>query len=189
MIMEKAIKIKNQRTRARIITLFSFIVLLGLNACDKSTNRQDLELFVSEIKSKPKNDIDKLPEEQKTTIVKYLGINKRSPFVTSDQYVRSQVGESNSTNKPDISRAKEVLENYKLRTLKMVGTLKKSDGTYWALILDENNIIHKVKVGNYIGSNFGKITKVSDKEIEINELISDSLGSWRNNTVIMQLQD
>lgn len=71
----------------------------------------------------------------------------------------------------------------------MVGSLKSEDGTYWALIKDNNNMIYKVKNGNYIGKNFGKITKVSSEGIELEEIISDSLGSWKSNSIFMKLDN
>lgn len=173
----------------RILAIFSLIGLLALTGCDGSNSRQDLELFVKSVKKNTNKKADFLPEETKSFEYRYLGKGKRSPFVTPRQYVMSQVKDSHNADKPDIERKKEVLEQYELKDLKMVGTLKKGDGTYWGLVKDRENIVYKVTVGNYIGKNYGEILSVSDKEMEIKESITNGYDGWIINKVIMHLNE
>lgn len=179
-----------RQNNLKLFCYFVFITcFLALTGCDSSTSRDSLEEFVKEVREQEKSEIDKLPEEKTLPKVEYTESKSRSPFQTSDEFVRGKFSNLNASNKPDADRVKEPLENYSLKELRMVGTLKKSDGTYWGLIKNADNTIYKVKPGNYIGNNYGKVTKVSDKELEIDELISDSFGSWRSNKVIIKLQE
>ena len=51
---------------------------------------------------------------------------------------------------PDPLRRKEELEQYALDSLKMVGTLAQADSN-WALVRSPEGVLHKVRVGNYVG--------------------------------------
>lgn len=169
--------------------IVSFVMILFLYGCEVSTERSELEEFINNTKKMAKQKIDELPEEKESIIYNYIGLNNRSPFQTSEDYIRGQMEHVDGANKPDIGRKKEILEGFDLNDLTMVGSLKSEDGTYWALIKDSNSMIYKVKPGNYIGRNFGKITNVSAEGIEIDELVSDSLGTWKTNNVLMKLVD
>jgi len=59
----------------------------------------------------------------------------------------------------------------------MVGTLEQHEDT-WALINDTAGTIHRVQAGNYMGQNHGKITRVTEFEIELTEIIPDGIGGW-----------
>ena len=47
--------------------------------------------------------------------------------------------------------------------------------------------LYQVKVGNYIGTNFGLIKKLTDTEIVIKEVVQDSTGDWAERTSSLQL--
>jgi type IV pilus assembly protein PilP len=79
--------------------------------------------------------------------------------------------------KPDFDRPTEPLEEYPLDSIRMVGTLEQQDNT-WALILDTDDTIHRVQTGNYMGQNHGKITRITEFEVELTEIIPDGLGGW-----------
>jgi len=59
----------------------------------------------------------------------------------------------------------------------MVGSLNK-DKDKWAIVKTSDGLIYRVKAGNHIGKNFGEITRITDKQVDITEIISDGLGSW-----------
>jgi type IV pilus assembly protein PilP len=79
---------------------------------------------------------------------------------------------------PDRLRRREELENYSLDSLKMVGTLEQNE-TRWALVVAPDGILHRVRVGNYLGKNNGQITLISPEIIQLTEIIGDGPGSWR----------
>ncbi len=87
---------------------------------------------------------------------------------------------------PELTRRKEALENYPLDSVSMVGVLDKKN-TLVAL-LKINSFLHQVKVGNYVGQNYGRITKITDTDISIREIVQDAAGEWIERKVNLQLQ-
>jgi type IV pilus assembly protein PilP len=71
--------------------------------------------------------------------------------------------------------------------LKMVGTLQKPGLSY--ALLQTDKTIFQAKVGNYVGQNFGMITKISDSEVELKEIVQDAAGDWVERKAKLELQE
>jgi len=82
-----------------------------------------------------------------------------------------------ATIRPDADRPREFLENFPLDTLRMVGTLE-LEGVNFALIRDNDNVIHRVSEGNYMGGNHGRVVRVRGDRVELTELVEDPRGGW-----------
>ena len=89
-------------------------------------------------------------------------------------------------NQPDFSRHKEELEEFPLESLKMVGYLFR-DKVAYAIIRSPDSRLHRVKAGNYMGQNFGKITEITDGEVKLREMVQDSAGDWSERTSSLQM--
>ena len=87
---------------------------------------------------------------------------------------------------PELARRKEVLENFPLDTVSMVGTLNKKNTVVALLRVDK--LLYQAKVGNYVGQNYGRITKISDSEIVLREIAQDAAGEWIERKVDLRLQ-
>lgn len=72
---------------------------------------------------------------------------------------------------------KQELENYALESLKMVGYIN-YHGVSYAIIKAPDQKVHHVRVGNYIGLNFGQITAITETEVKIKEQVEDASGNW-----------
>ena len=95
--------------------------------------------------------------------------------------------ENSSLPQPDLNRRKEALEAFPLESLQMVGTLEQKRVNY-ALIKTPDKNLYRVKVGNYVGQNFGVISAISDSAVTLKEVIQDSSsGSWTERTSSLQL--
>lgn len=84
-------------------------------------------------------------------------------------------------NEPDMTRPREPLEDFPLESLKMVGYVLKGKAAY-AVVRAPDKKLYQVKVGNYLGMNFGLIKKLTDTEITIKEVVQDSTGDWSERT-------
>ncbi len=175
----------NKRLFLTFILLFNLLLLFG---CGGSTSRSDLEEFIKQTKALHKHAVEPLPPTVAKVNSKYLGVAKRSPFMTSDEFIKSQVVSSSAIDAPDETRTKEPLEKFTFEELVLVGSIKKEDIT-WGLISDNTGRVYKVKEGNYIGPNYGKIMKINEKNIEIKEAVSNGFGGWQSNEVIMKLKE
>jgi type IV pilus assembly protein PilP len=92
-----------------------------------------------------------------------------------------------SSVRPDTDRTKEPLEAFPLETITMVGMLKKGRDTQ--AIVRHDGILHRVKVGNYMGQNFGKVMKIAEGEIVLREFVQDTAMDWVERTTVMTLQE
>lgn len=87
---------------------------------------------------------------------------------------------------PELARRKEALESFPLDTVSMVGTLNKKNAPVALLRVDK--LLYQAKVGNYVGQNYGRITKITDAEIVLREIAQDASGEWTERKVNLQLQ-
>ena len=159
----------------RVALLAMLVGLLG--AC--TGNQDDLNRYIAEVKARPATPIPPIPPVRTYTPYKYEGLMGRDPFRQSTSEGADQVASSGSSTgpRPDLQRPKEYLERFELDTLTMVGTFSKGTSE-WALIEDPDGVVHRVAVGNYLGKNYGKVTAISDDEVQLSEFIADGAGGW-----------
>jgi type IV pilus assembly protein PilP len=146
------------------------LICFGLFACGGG-DFSDLDQKIAEIKARPKGTIDPLPPVKTTEPFSFDLDGSRDPFKTVEKQAEPGTEEEDNGIRPDPNRVKEDLESQALDSLRMVGTLK--DSTLWALVKSSNNTIYRVKVGNYMGLNDGKIIEISNDEIKLIEIVPD----------------
>ena len=88
---------------------------------------------------------------------------------------------------PDVNRRRESLESYPLEQIKMVGHL--SNGKQNFALLQVESLVYQAKVGNFAGQNFGVITRVSESEIKLKEMVQDAAGEWVERETALRLQE
>lgn len=153
--------------------------MVGMMTACTNNPTSDLETYVAKVKAQQKSSIEPLPEFAPFESFTYQDSELRGPFtppVFSHPAAAVAKGGGNGI-KPDFDRPSEPLEEYPLDSLRMVGTMQKGQET-WALILDKDGAIHRVQPGNYMGQNYGKITRVTESEVDLTEIIPDGLGGW-----------
>ncbi len=152
-----------------------------------STDISDLENQVSEIMARPGGRIEPLPEIKPYEAYTYESgqENAKNPFklfyviskpeITDDVVVDD--GLTEEMEREIRNRNREELEQFELDSLRMVGTID-NESNNWAIVLDPDGVVHRVKVGNYIGSNIGKIINIYEDKIDLREIVQDSSGRW-----------
>lgn len=101
--------------------------------------------------------------------------------------IKQEAAQPNSLLTAEINRRKEPLEAYPLDNMSMVGSLTRDKQRYALLRVD--NLLYQVKAGDYLGQNFGRITKISETEITLREVVQDTAGEWIERTSTLQLQE
>ena len=99
----------------------------------------------------------------------------------------SQVASNAALIAPEMTRRKEPLEAFPLDSMAMVGSLNKS-GAPTALI-KVDNLIYQVKVGNYLGQNYGKVVRITESSIQLREIAQDATGDWVERFASLDLQE
>jgi type IV pilus assembly protein PilP len=154
------------------------VMITALSACSDN-GFTDLKQYVASVKARPAGRIPPLPEFKTYETFAYSADTLRDPFEMFEneaELVQATKLEGAGI-KPDQERNKETLEAYPLDTLRFVGQLEKDNET-WAIVTSPDSLVHRVKVGNYIGQNYGKITAVTETQLEIRELVPDGMGGW-----------
>ena len=70
----------------------------------------------------------------------------------------------------------------------MVGTLQQK-GQVFALVKAPDSSLYRVKSGNYMGQNFGRIVGISESDIKLKEIVQDSGGNWEEKEQALLLQE
>jgi len=163
-------KLLSSGTKLCLIAVLS----VGLLACGEE-NISDLDEYVQKVKLRKKGRVPALPEVKSYDSFTYNQTNLRNPF-QPQRATRKARGRSSGPT-PDLKRSREALEQYPLDTLHMVGSLEQS-GERWALIRTQDGTIFRVKRGSYLGQDNGRITKITDAQVELKEIVPDGLGGW-----------
>ncbi len=172
-----------QTNKNAILLILLMVILQG---CDGESGLADLEEYMAEVDARPKGRIAPLPALEQYTLFAYSAASLRSPFEPPVVIKAVARTAGDPKVKPDFDRVKHYLEQFNIGELKMVGTLAQGPIMY-ALVSDTEGGVHKVRVGDYMGTNYGKIVGVVDTEIELLEIVSDGLGGWiqRRRTMTM----
>ncbi|MDT8382811.1 MAG: pilus assembly protein PilP [Gammaproteobacteria bacterium] len=176
--LEGKSRIRLQIRRSTIARcILAACIIVGLSACsDEAT--VELQEYIADVKSRQKSRIPPLPKPQEFEVFTYNDSTTRNPF---EPTVEIQAMESNNGLRPDMSRARDVLEQYALGSLKMMGSLEKN-GQLWALIRSSDGTLYRTTIGKHLGKNNGRITKITETEIELREIVPDGLGGWIERT-------
>ena len=160
--------------------IMSIFIVMMLSACQQE--KQDLNAFVAEVKLRPHSDIAPIPVMKPYEKFVYAAADLRDPFVPTvidlpaDEDKNKKVVDNGIH--PDFQRLKEALEFYSLSELVLVGTLEQESDGIWGLVRAPDGIIHRVQVGNYIGTNHGKVLTISDVDLTLKEIVPDGNGGY-----------
>ncbi len=158
------------------------IFLLAAMATGCGGDMDDLLEYMDEVKSRPGGRIDPLPQIKPYQTFAYEAENLRSPFVPDGQPTAAVA----AGPKPLANRSKEYLEQFPLDTLAMVGILE-MDGRYYGLVQAGDGLVHRVLPGSFVGQNDGRITSISESEIQVEELVPDGIGGFFKRTAAIGL--
>ena len=157
-----------------MLTLRRLALLLTpllLSACG-GKNFADLDAFMAEKRARPGGIIAPIPTFKAYEAFAYSATALRSPFDRPIEVRDIAQLQAVSAVKPDDNRPKEFLEQFTFDSLSMVGTLERG-GTEWSLIRDPDGGVHRVRRGNFLGRNHGKIVEMTDTYVAVVEIVSD----------------
>jgi len=155
-----------------------------LFACDAGQG-DDLDQFMANAANdmSMNKSIAPLPEVLPYTPLQYNVDNElNDPF-------RTRKSKAGGSLQPNTNRPREALESYPLESLIYVGSLSKKRLKY-ALIKTPDETLQRVRVGNYLGPNFGLITSINESSVEIKEVVQDeATGDWIERNASINLQE
>jgi type IV pilus assembly protein PilP len=160
---------------------------LVLSACD--ADRQELQTWMDETRRNTPTVIETIAEPKRFVPFRYESTGELDPFNLGKLKVgmSAVAGREGSGLHPDANRRREPLEAFPLDNLKMVGNLRQ--GTVNVALLQADTALYQVRVGNYIGQNFGRVLKISEVEVAVREVVQDAAGDWVERDTALQLQE
>lgn len=155
-------------------------VMVALIAACASSADEELSHYINEVKIRSAKPIEPIPVF--IPLEKFIypeQDNRRSPFK------QKEVIKAVDPFAPDTKRIKQALEQFPLDALKFVGVLKQGT-VVWALISQPNGDVTRVKIGDYMGQNFGRVIRINDTTLKLEETIQVA-GKWERKITTFNL--
>lgn len=165
---------KNRLVKSPLLSLPIFVSACMLTAC--GDNMSDLHSYMNEVRARPPSPIEPIPAIKPYVRFIYPG-HDEDPFDSSVLEAKT-IAEIPESVLIDKNRVPEFLESFPLDGLRMVGTVFK-EKELWALIRIPDGAVHRVKTGNYIGRNHGKITNIKDIGLTLSEIVDNGYGGYK----------
>jgi type IV pilus assembly protein PilP len=128
--------------------------------CLRNTLTADdaIACFIERTKREPGEPVEPLPEVKRHETAVYSGAELRSPFAPGPQ---PKDARSEGTRP-------QYLEQFQLNDLRMVGTLRLA-GTLYGLVRDPGGKVHRVGIGDYMGTRQSRVTEITTTRISLAE--------------------
>lgn len=160
----------------KLIKPILFLTFFIVSGCDGGGNFSDLQAYMDEVRARPKGEIEPLPKFQPYESFTYSAAALRSPFQPPVKLEMADRQKGSKDVKPDEARTKQFLEGFNIETFVMVGTLANDSGAF-ALVSGAGGV-HRVRVGDYLGRNHGRILGIEESRVDVVEIVPDGEGGW-----------
>ncbi|MCS6945023.1 MAG: pilus assembly protein PilP [Sutterellaceae bacterium] len=162
-----------------------------LGAACTSASESEIQQWMAEVRQTMKPRVEPVPAPKEFTPHVYEARSLIDPFDPQKIVIavarQQQARTTASAIKPDLERRREILESFPLDQIRMVGMMRQN-GVNVAL-LETNGMTHLVRVGNYVGQNFGLVTRITETEVHLKEIVQDAAGEWVERPAKLELQE
>ncbi len=156
----------------------------GLVGC--SDEQQELRGWMEQQRRNTPVATEKIDPPKQFAPFRYQNAGPSDPFSQSKLALRA--GEAPMSGlQPDMNRRREALESFPLESIRMVGHVSNVRGGF--ALLQAEGMVYQARVGNHAGQNFGVITRVTDTEVKLRELVRDAAGDWVHRETALELQE
>lgn len=170
--------------------LIGFFCLSVLAGCSDN-GKEDLQQWMVEQHAQTRPQIAPISEPKKFKPQAYTGSTLVEPFGVQKltQALRRETNQAidSSLLTPELNRHKEFLESFPLDTMVMMGSLNRSNQPVALIRVDK--LLYQVRLGSYLGLNYGRVTKITETELALREVVQDAGGEWTERVATLQLQE
>ena len=171
--------------------LTALFMLMLLSGCG-SSSEDEIRQWMVEERNQTKPKVAPIPAPKQFKPEAYTNASAVEPF--SNQKLTqalkrdsAQVASNGALVAPELARRKEPLEAFPMDSMNLVGSIIKA-GQPVALV-KVDSLLYQVKIGNYVGQNYGKVTKITETEVTLREIVQDAVGEWIERVATLQLQE
>jgi type IV pilus assembly protein PilP len=164
------------------------LLVTGLMAGCEGEN-QELQGWMEQQRREVRPMVEPLAAPKKFDPVPYANAQQIDPFSSQKLLVaiKQESRQPNSLLAGEMSRRKEPLESFSIDMMTMVGSVSRG-GVPFALLKIEG-LLYRVRPGDYAGQNYGRITRISETEVVLREIVQDAAGEWIERSASLQLQE
>lgn len=165
------------------LLLASLLVVAG---CGGEQN--ELRAWMDGVRKSTPMTVGKVDEPRRFEPFRYENSTQIDPFSTAKMSaLMERVGRARGGVAPDLRRTREALENFALDQIQLVGHLRRDRVA--TAIFQVDRLVYQARVGNHVGQNFGRITRITEDAVTLKELVQDASGEWVERETVMQLQE
>ena len=166
-------------------TLGAAVAALVLSGCGAELD--ELQAWMDQQKREVRPNVPPLTPPKKFDPQPYAAADSVDPFSNQKLAVALKRDERapSSLLAAELKRRKEPLEAYPLDSMTMVGSMNRVGQPY--ALLRVEGLLYQVKVGEYLGQNYGRILKVTETELVLREVVQDAAGEWIERNTSLQL--
>lgn len=175
---------------AYLVATLAAILLAGCGSSDE----EELRNWMLEQRTQMRPRVQPLSEPKPFKPETYVERGKADPFNKTkltaglkQEGQRTLSAASVALIAPEQARRKEALEAYPLDAMVMVGSMTQ-EGVPAALV-QVDKLLYQVRLGNHLGTNFGRVVKITETEVTLRELVQDAVGEWIERPAKLQLQE
>ena len=166
------------------------IAVAVLSACSGSEH-EDLQRWMADQRAQVRPTVPPISAPKKFTPQAYTEASAVEPFDLQKltQAMRRDASQPSTSGliAAELSRRKEALESYPLDAMAMVGSMSRNGKPVALVTVDK--LLYQVSVGNHLGLNYGLITRISETELGLREIVQDAAGEWIERVATLQLQE
>lgn len=169
--------------------LWLTLAALGLSACE--SDQGETQRWMAEQRAQVKPSVPPITAPKKFTPQAYTEAGSFEPFniLKLTQALRRDSNQPSTSEliAPELARRKEALEAFPLDAIAMVGSMNRNSQPVALVRVDK--LLYKVRVGEYMGLNYGRITRINETEVGLREIVQDAAGEWIERVATLQLQE
>lgn len=173
------------------LPVFALMLPLALLQGCSMQEQEPLTAWMQRERDLIKPSVKPIPEPTKFEPYQYLSESLTEPFSKEKLAGILRSGQSavqrSALIDVELERRKQPLEAFPLDTMAMVGTLQKKEGL--TALVKVGALLYQVRVGAYLGQNFGRVMKIADNEVVLREVAQDAAGEWIERAAALQLQE
>jgi len=171
----------------RRVTCLALAVLGAASLAGCGAELDELQQWMEQQRREAKPNVPPLEPPKKFDPQPYAAADAVEPFSTQKLAVALKRDERapSSLLAGELQRRKEPLEAYPLDNMTMVGSVNKQGRPFALLRVD--GLLYQVKVGDYMGQNYGRVLRISDTDLVLREVVQDAAGEWIERNSALQL--
>lgn len=172
--------------RTRVAAL---AVAIGLAVAGCAGESEELVAWTEQQKREVKPGVEPLAAPKQFHPHPYLSTQAAEPFSAQKLSValKQEARQPSSILSSEVNRRKEPLEAFPLDGMSMVGSVDKLGRRFALLKVDK--LLYQVKVGDHLGQNYGRITKIDETQVVLREIVQDTAGEWIERPASLRLQE